>query len=117
MTNTVVGTPPYMAPEQEQGVVRREADIYALAACLYEMLCAKLPFNGVGAGMLMNKLNKTYTPLSRLVAGLPAGLDEVFSRAFEPNPEARFHSVKEFLAALEKLPVSPRTAASGRYNL
>src|SRR6185369_4691166 len=57
MTNTVVGTPPYMAPEQEQGVVRKESDVYSLAICAYEMLTGKLPFIGMGAGMLMNKIN------------------------------------------------------------
>ena len=103
MTKTVVGTPRYMAPEQEQGVVRRESDVYALAACFYEMLCGRMPFEGVGAGILMNKINKAYVPVSRFVSGLPEGIDEVFSKAFEPDPEARFHTVKEFLGALEGL--------------
>ncbi len=44
MTNTVVGTPPYMAPEQEQGQVRQESDVYSLAVCAYEMLCGKGSF-------------------------------------------------------------------------
>ena len=101
MTGTVVGTPPYMAPEQEQGVVRRESDVYALTVCFYEMLCGERPFKGSGAGMLMSKINKSYVPASRNVSGLPEGIDEVFARALEPNPEARFSSAAELLAALD----------------
>jgi serine/threonine protein kinase len=101
MTNTVVGTPPYMAPEQEQGVVRKESDVYSLAICAYEMLTGKLPFIGIGAGMLMNKINMSYIPPSRNIAGLPESLDEVFLKAFQSDPEQRYRTPKDFVAALE----------------
>ena len=106
MTNTVVGTPPYMAPEQEQGVVRKEADVYSLAICVYEMLCGKAPFAGTGAGMLMNKVNMTYVPISNIAPGLPPGVDDIFARALQVDPDKRFHSSREFLAALEALPLN-----------
>jgi tetratricopeptide (TPR) repeat protein len=100
MTNTVVGTPPYMAPEQEQGVVRKESDVYSLAICAYEMLTGKLPFIGIGAGMLMNKINMSYIPPSRNIAGLPEPLDEVFLKAFQADPDQRYRTPQEFVAAL-----------------
>jgi len=103
---TIVGTPAYMAPEQEQGAVRVESDVYALAVCLYEALSGALPWGGTSGGMLMAKINKAYTPISRLIGGLPPGLDAVFDRAFEPDPERRYHSVAELRAALEALPVA-----------
>jgi tetratricopeptide (TPR) repeat protein/tRNA A-37 threonylcarbamoyl transferase component Bud32 len=109
MTNTVVGTPPYMAPEQEQGVVRKESDVFALAVCLYETLTGTLPFSGTGGGMVMNKINKAFVPASRVVAGLPEGLDEVFDKAFEPDPDKRYRTVAELRAALEAL--APSAAA------
>ncbi len=101
MTNTVVGTPPYMAPEQEQGVVRRESDVYSLAVCSYEMLTGKMPFIGIGAGMLMNKINMSYIPPSRAIAGLPEALDEVFVKGFQADPDRRHRTPKEFTDALE----------------
>ncbi|MEQ1917772.1 MAG: protein kinase [Elusimicrobiota bacterium] len=101
MTNNVVGTPPYMAPEQEQGVVRKESDVYSLAICAYEMLTGKLPFIGMGAGMLMNKINMSYIPPSRSIAGLPAALDEVFLKAFQADPDQRYRTPQEFAAALD----------------
>lgn len=100
VTKTIAGTPPYMAPEQEQGIVRRESDVYSLAVCAYEMLTGKLPFAGVGGGMSLNKLNMSYVPPSRQKEGLPAGLDAVFSRAFQADPDGRYRSPGEFSAAL-----------------
>jgi len=100
MTNTVVGTPPYMAPEQEQGVVRKESDVYSLAICAYEMFTGKLPFIGIGAGMLMNKINMSYIPPSRNIAGLPEALDDVFLKAFQADPERRYRTPQEFVTAL-----------------
>jgi serine/threonine-protein kinase len=101
MTNTVVGTPPYMAPEQEQGQVRKESDVYALGICAYEMLTGKLPFVGIGAGMLMNKINMSYIAPSRAIAGLPDTLDAVFQKAFQADPEKRYRTPAEFADALE----------------
>lgn len=100
MTNTIVGTPPYMAPEQEQGLVCKESDVYALAVCYYELVTGRLPFQGTGAGMLLNKMNKSYAPPSTLAPELPSALDELFAKAFEPDPVRRFHTVAEFLGAL-----------------
>jgi tetratricopeptide (TPR) repeat protein/tRNA A-37 threonylcarbamoyl transferase component Bud32 len=104
MTNNVIGTPPYMAPEQEQGHVRRESDVYALAVCAYEMTTGKLPFLGVGAGMLMNKLRMSYVPPSRAIAGLPEALDAVYAKAFQADPDRRCRTPKEFADALESVP-------------
>ena len=101
MTNTVVETPPYMAPEQEQGTVRRESDVYALGVSLYEMLTGHLPFTGGGAAMLLNKLNGKHIPPSSRNPALPAALDEVIAKALVPDPEKRYHTPSELVAALD----------------
>lgn len=103
MTNTVVGTPPYMAPEQEQGTVRKESDVYALGVCLYEMTTGALPFNGVGAGMLLNKLNGKWVAPSQRAADLPPAFDALIARALSPDPDKRFHTPAELVAALDAI--------------
>jgi tRNA A-37 threonylcarbamoyl transferase component Bud32 len=60
-TNTVAGTPHYMAPEQEQGIVRKESDIFALGACLYEMLTGERPYPAPAT--TESKINKRYESL------------------------------------------------------
>jgi tetratricopeptide (TPR) repeat protein len=105
MTNTIAGTPPYMAPEQEQGTVRKESDVYALGVCLYEMTTGFLPFTGSGAAMLLNKLNGKLIPPCQRNPSLPAGLDAVIARALEPDPDKRYHTAAELVAALESLSI------------
>ncbi|MBI4676529.1 MAG: protein kinase [Elusimicrobia bacterium] len=103
MTNTVVGTPPYMAPESEQGTVGPQSDVYGLGVVFYEMLAGKLPFAGVGAGMLLNKINGRFTPPSQAVQGLPAGIDEVMARVLAPDPARRYRTALEFISAVRSL--------------
>ncbi|HEX4048821.1 MAG TPA: protein kinase [Elusimicrobiota bacterium] len=103
MTNTIAGTPPYMAPEQEQGTVRKESDVYALGVCLYEMTTGFLPFTGSGAGMLLNKLNGKLIPATQRNPALPAGFDAVIARALEPDADKRYRTPAELVAALDAL--------------
>ena len=102
-TGVAVGTPLYMAPEQEQGVARKESDVYSATLCLYEALTGRPPFSGIGAGLLMNKLKSAYEPPLVLNPGLPRGLDDVFAKALDPDPDKRYATAGLLLRALEGL--------------
>jgi serine/threonine-protein kinase len=103
MTRSVAGTPPYMAPEAESGEVRKESDLYSLAVCFYEMLTGELPFQGTGAGLLLNKMRMNYIPASRRSPHLPAGLDAFFEKALNPDPGRRPASAEEFFSAVSAM--------------
>jgi serine/threonine-protein kinase len=95
---------PGLAPEQRLGVMMRQADVFALAVCFYELLCGGLPFEGSQAQRMAHKREGRHVPISRRRAGeLPEGLGEVFAKALDPEPERRYGSADELLAAVERL--------------
>ncbi len=99
MTRTIVGTPAYMAPETQDGFISKESDIYGLAVCVYESLTGQLPFTATPTGTV-NKIKRVYPLLSSF--GFPKAVDLVFNRAFDPNPNLRFKSAREFISEMEK---------------
>ena len=99
-TQSLVGTPLYMAPEQEMGIARKESDIYALGACVYEMLTGARPFSPMN---LSSKLNRDYEKPSSLVEGLPLELDYFMASALEPDPDKRIARAQDFLECFNTL--------------
>ena len=98
MSNVMMGTPDYMAPEALAGAANADlrADLYSVGVMLYQMLTGKLP------------RGKYDTP-SRIVPGLDKRLDRVVDRALQPKPEARYQSAREMTDAIE-----PIIRSSGR---
>ncbi|MDD5303502.1 MAG: protein kinase [Elusimicrobia bacterium] len=95
----ITGTPAYMSPEQEQGVVTPSADVYALGACAYEALTGSLPFP---TGGVMLKAQKMYRKPSEAAPSLRREVDAAIGRALEPRPEDRWPSASSFVDALSR---------------
>jgi tRNA A-37 threonylcarbamoyl transferase component Bud32/tetratricopeptide (TPR) repeat protein len=111
-TNTIVGTPVYMAPEQAMGVVVKESDVFALGVTLYELLTGALPFKGPGE--MSDKMEGRFVAPSALVPDLGQAIDEVVRKALSPRPEDRYqHCCDLYQAAVRALngqvtPAGPR---------
>ncbi|MDE2290753.1 MAG: protein kinase [Elusimicrobia bacterium] len=101
MTGTVAGTPQYMAPEQEEGVVRPESDVFSLGAMLYEMVTGQRPYPAPST--TASKLAKRYEKPSRLAGNLPPELESLIDDCLEPDPEKRPRTAAEFRARLDAL--------------
>jgi serine/threonine-protein kinase len=107
LVGAVLGTPPYMSPEQCRGLpeeVDERTDVYALGIILYEMVCGRPPFLADGAGELM-MLHMTADPEPPSVSRpeLPPDLEDVILHALEKRRGDRFANMAEFGAALAEI--------------
>ncbi|MCC6124298.1 MAG: protein kinase [Pirellulales bacterium] len=97
-----IGTVHYMAPEVANGRYGKEIDVYALGIILYEMLTGRVPFDGESVGEVLMK-HLTAQPD---VSMLPEPYRGIAAKAMEKDPERRYRSANEFLAALPPLPAA-----------
>src|SRR5215472_11335264 len=102
MSQSVRGTPAYMAPEQWEGTPVAATDQYALAIMAYDLLTGHPPFQG-GLGQVMyQQLHVTPQPPGTLNPRVPADLDTVLLHALAKQPEERFASIWAFARAFQQ---------------
>ena len=112
-----MGTVDYVSPEQIRGdPVDARADQYGLACLLFECLTGTVPYRaGSGVGALFAHLEEPVPSASERRVGLPAALDDVFARALAKEPEERFATCTDFVAAARSaLGLDVPAARSGR---
>lgn len=99
---TVLGTIPYMAPEQVEGRDSdARTDIFALGVILYEMCAGRPPFEErTRASLMVAILTKEPKPLSSLRGGVPASLDRIVQKCLAKDPNDRWQSAADLAAAL-----------------
>src|SRR5829696_259696 len=103
MPGTVLGSIPYLSPEQARGDdATAGGDIFSLGVVLFEMLTGRLPWEAdTPAAMATMRLNVPAPLPSAVASRLPPGLDAIVSRALEVDPEKRYPSARVFADALE----------------
>lgn len=97
----------YAAPEQlaptRYGAADARTDLYQLGVVLYELLTGRLPYDGDGPGEYSAAvLDGMPTPPSAINPALTR-FDAFILRCLERNPEKRFSSAEDFIAALEAM--------------
>jgi serine/threonine-protein kinase len=113
----MLGSPPYMSPEQMAGeAASAEGDLWSLAVIAYEATTGKLPFPGRSfAELLASLAGGRFEPPSALRPGLPRALDAWFKRALAREPARRFRSAREMADALRDAAPDVNAPPSGRW--
>jgi len=112
-TQTVIGTPGYMAPEQSQGKsIDQRTDLYALGLILYECLTGRRAFSGATpVEMALKQLKERPVPPHKLLPHAPAHLESIVLRCLEKEPARRFSSAAELQRALaQPIDTAPRAS-------
>ena len=99
---SVVGTAAYLAPEQARGgEATPAADVYALGVVIYQMLTARLPWEGSSlAELAIRRESESPLPPTSYDSSVPETLSTAVLRALEGEVYHRYSTAKEFSAAL-----------------
>ena len=105
MPGSVIGTVPYMSPEQVRGeALDGRSDIFSFGAVLYEMLSGRNPFAAQSVGATMSSiLTKEPAPLARYAADVPDELQRIVRKALSKDKEGRYQTIKDLLIDLREL--------------
>ena len=118
VSDKAIGSVHYISPEQAKGE-RTDArtDIYSVGVMLYEMLSGRLPFDGDGAvSIAIMQISEKPKPLAEIAPQTPAGLRQITEKAMEKDPDKRYQSAQEMLAAIEEFKRNPSIQFAYEYR-
>jgi serine/threonine protein kinase/tetratricopeptide (TPR) repeat protein len=110
----IVGTMPYMSPEQLQGgSLDSRTDLFSLGVMLYEMASGERPFRGSSVDLAAGILRDSPRPLTERRNDLPEGLTRIIGRCLEKRAADRFPSASDVRSALHALSVASPPSTHG----
>ncbi|WP_338118471.1 serine/threonine-protein kinase [Streptomyces coryli] len=114
-TGFIVGTPPYMAPEQARGHPEPRSDLYALGCVLFELIVGRLPFQAPDTvGYLSAHLTEEPPAPSTVSPDLPPEWDDLVLTLLRKDPAQRYANAGEVTQALRRFEHAPAAPAPSR---
>jgi serine/threonine-protein kinase len=108
----VLGTAPYMSPEQARGKpVDRRADIWALGCILFELAAGQRAFDGASMTDTMAAILTRDPEWSRVPATVPPALTALIGRCLRKDARQRVQSAGDVRVALEECAHAPAAAS------
>jgi serine/threonine-protein kinase len=96
---TVIGSPPYMAPEQFHGKAVFASDIYSLGVTMYQMLTGELPYDTPAPADLGKLMSGELVSPPRLKnPSIPKAISDIVLKAMAPEVTARYQRAADLLA-------------------
>ncbi|MER6947409.1 serine/threonine-protein kinase [Nonomuraea sp. NPDC000554] len=112
-TGFIVGTPPYMAPEQARGFPEPRSDLYALGCLLFELTTGRLPFQSPDTvGYLSAHLTQEPPTPSSVAQGIPPAWDDLVLTLLRKDPAQRYPTAADLSQALRRLDRAPEPPPS-----
>lgn len=100
---TVMGTVFYMSPEQARGKETDErSDVWSLGVILYEMLTARLPFEGETASdVIASVLKSNPVPISQYAKDAPREFSNIITKSLRKNADERYQKMSDMFAEIK----------------
>ena len=101
----VMGTAPYMSPEQVLGKeIDHRTDIFSLGVLLYEMATGRLPFTGsTGSELVEQIIHCQPEAIARFNYNAPIAIERITRKCLEKDRERRYQSAREIVIDLKNL--------------
>jgi len=112
-TDAIMGTPAYISPEQAKAIkVDQRSDIYSLGIILYEMATGRVPFVAdTPLAVILKQISDPLPPPSVIKADIPDSIENVILKALAKEPDDRYATAAEFLAAWKRALEEKETSA------
>jgi serine/threonine protein kinase/Tol biopolymer transport system component len=116
---SILGTLPYMSPEQIEGQeADARSDIFSFGVVLYELITGRRPFSGQSqASLIASILKEKPQRLDELQPLTPTSIDRVVQTCLEKDPERRWQSAREVKHALAWISAQTQVAQAAAQPL